>query len=87
MIIEKGYKLVISKNTGKAYVEISIHKGEHMDNILIINSIGSKRFEDIWIIRKDLDVWLTSIKKEGFTEIKIVEDVESPKKDSKKKKK
>lgn len=86
MIIEKGYKLVISKESGKAHVEITRHKESYMSNILIIKSIGSKRYEDVWIIEKDLDTWLSSIKKEGFTKIKTVEDVESPKKDIKKKK-
>ena len=86
MIIEKGHKLVISKENVKAHVEIARHKQDYMDNILVINSIGSKRFEDVWIIEKDLDAWLYTINKEGFTKIKTIEDVESPKKDSKKKK-
>jgi hypothetical protein len=57
-----------------------------MDNILIINSFGSKRYEDVWIIEKDLPSWLYSIGKEGFTKIKKEEDAESPKKNTKKKK-
>ena len=57
-----------------------------MDNILIINSFGSKKYEDIWIIEKDLTGWITSLKKDGYEIIKILEDVESPKKNTKKKK-
>ena len=86
MSIEKGYKMVISKEKGNAYVEITRHKLSHMDNILILNSIGSKKYEDVWIIEKDLSAWISSIKKEGYETIKISEDVESPKKNTKKKK-
>jgi hypothetical protein len=57
-----------------------------MDNILIINSIGSTKYEDTWIIEKDLEGWISSFKSEGFTEIKIIEDVESIKKTKDKKK-
>ena len=86
MSIEKGYKMVFSKENGKALVEITRHKASHMDNILIVNSTGSTRYEDTWIIEKDLEAWISSIKKEGFINIKIVEDVESPKKTNQKKK-
>lgn len=86
MTIEKGYKMVFSKEKGKSLVEIKRHKASYMDNILIINSIGSKRYEDTWIIEKDLEAWISSIKKEGFINIKTTEDVESPEKSNKKKK-
>ncbi len=86
MTIEKGYKIVISKETGKSYIEITRHKTSYMDNILIINSIGSTKYEDTWIIEKDLEVWISSIKRDGYEIIKTVEDVESPKKNTKKKK-
>ena len=86
MSIEKGYKMVFSKEKGKALVEITRHKASHMDNILIVNSTGSTRYEDTWIIEKDLEAWISSIKKEGFINIKIVEDVESPKKTNQNKK-
>ncbi len=86
MTIEKGYKIVISKEKGKSYIEITRHKTSYMDNILIINSIGSTKYEDTWIIEKDLEVWISSIKKDGYEIIKTVEDVESPKKNTKKKK-
>ena len=78
--------MVFSKEKGKALVEITRHKASHMDNILIVNSTGSTRYEDTWIIEKDLEAWISSIKKEGFINIKIVEDVESPKKTNQKKK-
>jgi hypothetical protein len=86
MTIEKGYKIVISKEKGKSYIEITRHKTSYMDNILIINSIGSTKYEDTWIIEKDLEVWISSIKRDGYEIIKTVEDVESPKKNTKKKK-
>ena len=86
MSIERGYKMVISKEKGKAYVEITRHKLSYMDNILIINSYGSTKYEDTWIIEKDLNAWISSLEREGFTKIKTTEDVESPKKNSKKKK-
>lgn len=86
MGIEKGYKMVFCKDKGKISIEITRHKASHMDNILIVNSIGSTRYDDTWIIENDLEAWISSIKKEGFINIKIVEDVESPKKNNKKKK-
>lgn len=84
MNIEKGYKLVLSKEKGKAHLEITRHKVSYMDNILIINSIGTTRYEDVWIIEKDLDGWVGSLKKEGFTIIKTLKDVESTKNNKKK---
>lgn len=85
MNIEKGYKMVLSKEKGRSHVEITRHKVSYMDNILIVNSIGSTRYQDTWIIENDLESWVSSIKREGFVNIKIVEDVESPKKTKKKK--
>ena len=87
MEISKGFKLVLTKIKGKSSIEITRHKDPVMDNILIINSIGSTRYENTWIIEKDLPGWLTSLKNEGFTEIKTIEDVESSKKSNNKKKK
>jgi hypothetical protein len=86
MKIEKGYKLCLSREKGRTSIEITRHKDPIMDNFLIVNSIGSTKYEDTWIIEKDLDGWLSSLKNEGFTEINIHEDVESPKKNNKKKK-
>jgi hypothetical protein len=85
MDISKGFKLVLNKSKGKSSIEIARHNDPVMDNILVVNSIGSTRYEDTWIIEKDLHNWITSLKNEGFTEIKIIEDVESPKKSNKKK--
>lgn len=86
MNIEKGYKVVLSKENGKSHVEITRHKVSYMDNILIINSIGNSRYQDVWIIEKDLETWIYSIKREGLENIKIIKDVEAPKKNNKKKK-
>lgn len=80
MKIDKGYKLVLEREKGKTYLEIKRHKVSYMDNILIINSIGSKKYEDVWIIEKDLEGWITCLGKEGFTKIKKVEDDKSTKK-------
>lgn len=85
MEIKKGFKLVLSKDKGKASIEISRHKVSYMDNILIVNSIESSRYEGTWIIEKDLEGWVSFLNREGFINIKIVEDVESPKKNNKKK--
>lgn len=78
--------MVLYKDKSKSSIEISRHKTSYMDNILILNSIGSTRYEDTWIIEKDLEGWISSLEKEGFKNIKIVEDVESPKKVIKNKK-
>lgn len=86
MNLEEGFKMVISREKGKSYVEITRHKESYMSNILIINSFGSKRYEGTWIIEKDLDAWISSLAREGFTNIKTIEDVESPKESTKKKK-
>ena len=86
MTIEKGYKIVISSKKGKSHIEITRHKTSYMNNILIINSIDGKKYKDTWIIEKDLAVWISSIKKDGYEIIKTVEDVESPKKNTKNKK-
>jgi hypothetical protein len=87
MTIEKGYKMVIYKQNSKHYLEITKHKTSYMDNILIINSFGSKKYEDVWIIEKDLTGWIPSLKRDGYEIIKMLEDVESPKKNIKNKKK
>jgi hypothetical protein len=84
MNIEKGYKLVLSKEKGNSHLEITRHKVSYMDNILIINSIGTTRYDDVWIIEKDLGGWLGSLSKEGFTIIKTLKDVESTKINKKK---
>jgi hypothetical protein len=81
--IEKGKKLVAKRPSGKSTVEITRHKDPIMDNILVVNRI-SKEKDSSWIIEKDLETWISYLKTEGFTQIKIVEDVESSKKNNKK---
>ena len=72
MNLEEGFKMIISREKGKAYVEITRHEESYMSNILIINSFGSKRYEETWIIEKDLDAWIYSLSREGFTKIKSI---------------
>ncbi len=86
MNLERGFKMLITKEKGRSSIEIKKHEESHMDNILILNSIGTTRYEDTWIIEKDLDGWLTSLRSEGFIKININEDVESSKKNNRKKK-
>ena len=60
MEISNGFKLVLTKAKGKSSIEIVRHGDPIMDNILIINSVGSTRYENTWIIEKDLPDWLSS---------------------------
>jgi len=54
MEITSGHKMVLSKATGKAKLEISRHKDPVMDNILVINSIsGGKTYKNTWITQKE----------------------------------
>jgi hypothetical protein len=87
MIINEGLKAVFSKKSNKSssVIEITRHKDQDLDHILIVNSIGSKKFENSWIIEKDLPSWINYLSNIGYTEIKIVEDVESSRKNNKKK--
>jgi hypothetical protein len=85
MKIPEGFKMVLSKNKGNTQIEITRHKDPIMDNMLIVNIIGSKAYTDSWIIEKNLPTWLSYLQKEGYTEIKTIEDVESSKKNNKKK--
>lgn len=70
MVIPKGKKLILTKEGSKTQIEIKRHRESYMDNILIINSIGNKKYEDVWIVEKDLPVWLNSLSKEGYNQIK-----------------
>jgi len=85
MEIKKGFKAVFEKKGGRYHIEITRHKDPIMDNILIVNSVGSTKYENTWIIEKDLAEWAGYFESEGYTEIKIIEDVESSKKNNKKK--
>lgn len=70
MDIGKKGKLILIKEGSKTQIEIKRHRESHMDNILIINSIGNKKYEDVWIIEKDLPGWLNSLAKDGYNQIK-----------------
>lgn len=70
MSIGKKGKLILEKKGTKNTIEIKRHRESYMDNILIINSIGSKKYEDVWIIEKDLPGWLNSLAKDGYNQIK-----------------
>lgn len=86
MEISSGHKIILSKNNSKSKIEISRHKDPIMDNILLINSLsGSKTYKNTWITEKDLSGWIEYFKKNGYTETKIIEDVESLEKNNKKK--
>jgi hypothetical protein len=86
MKITSGHKMILSKNNSKSKIEISRHKDPIMDNILLINSLsGSKTYKNTWITEKDLPVWIEYLKNNGYTETKIIEDVESLEKNNKKK--
>lgn len=84
MKIDYGKKIVADRPSGKSRIEISRHPDSIMNNILVVNRIGKEK-ESSWIIEKDLGTWLNYLKTEGFTKIKIVQDVETSKKNTKKK--
>jgi hypothetical protein len=85
MNIEKGTKILLSKPSGRSNIEISRHKDPILDHILLVDSIGSNKFNNSWIVQKDLQVWINHLKNDGYTEIKIVQDVGSSQKNNKKK--
>jgi hypothetical protein len=88
-VLKKGEILTLKKKGGYIYLEFKRRNEKHLDDIIELEykSTGSKKKDpSVWIIEKDLDGWLSSLKNEGFTEININEDVESPKKNNKKKK-
>lgn len=70
MEIPKGKKIILTKEGSKTTIEIKRHRESYMDNILIINSIGNKKYEDVWIIEKDLPALLNSLAKDGYNQIK-----------------
>ena len=83
MNIEKGKKIIASKPNSKSRIEIKRHKDPIMDNILVLNSIGSMRYSNNWIMEKDLSTWIGNFEKRGLKEIKLVEDVGANKEDNK----
>lgn len=84
MKIDYGKKIVSERPSGKSRIEISRHPDPIMDNILIVTRTGKEK-ESSWIIEKDLETWLNYLKTEGFTKTKTVQDVETSKKNIKKK--
>jgi hypothetical protein len=84
--IPVGKKIILSKEKGRVKIEIKRHKDPIMDNILVINSIGNRSYEDNWIIEKDLDNWINNFKTKGLNQINIVDDT-GPDKNNKKDKK
>ena len=57
-----------------------------MDNILVINSIGNRSYEDNWIIEKDLQSWVNNFKNKGLDQINMIDDTGSVKEDKENKK-
>jgi hypothetical protein len=84
-MIERGKKVILSTPNGRSSVEVKFHMDPILDNIVIINSTKNKKYENVWIISKDLESWISKLLKEGYTEIKIENDVEASKKNKKKK--
>lgn len=83
--IPTGKKIILSKEKGRVKIEIKRHKDPIMDNILIVNSIGNRSYQDNWIIEKDLENWVNSFKSKGLDQINIVDDTGPDKKDKKNK--
>lgn len=77
--------MIFTKSKGRSQVEITRHSDPIMNNILVVNRIYNKKKEISWIIEKDLPGWINYLSTEGYTEIKTIEDVESSKKNNKKK--
>jgi hypothetical protein len=77
--------MVFSKVDSKSKIEITRHRDPVLDHILLVNSIGSKKFDNSWIIEKDLPSWINYLSNIGYTEIKIIQDVGSSQKNNKKK--
>lgn len=86
MKLESGQKIILSKKEGKSKIQISRHEDPILDNIMVVNSLsGGKAFTNTWITEQDLPDWIEYLKNTGYTETKILDDVESPKKNNKKK--
>jgi len=86
MEIPQGKKLILSKEKGRVKIEIKRHKDPIMDNILVINSIGNRSYEDNWIIEKDLQSWVNNFKNKGLDQINMIDDTGSVKEDKENKK-
>ncbi len=87
MEIPQGKKLILSKEKGRVKIEIKRHKDPIMDNILEINSIRNRTYEDNWIIKKDLQNWNNGFtKNKGLDQINMIDDTVSLKEDKENKK-
>jgi hypothetical protein len=85
MNIEKETKILLSKDKERSNVEIFINKDPILDHILLVNSIVSNKFNNSWIVQKDLRVWINHLKNDSYPEIKIIQNVGSSQKNNKKK--
>jgi hypothetical protein len=83
-MITKGQKIICSNPKGTSAVELKFHSDPVLDNIVIVNSLKSKKYNDTCIIREDIESWISKLRQEGYTEIKIEEDVEPSQKNKKK---
>jgi len=84
MEIGKKQKLIYKKGNGRGHVEIYRHKDPIMDNIIIFNSVdGNTKFDNSWVIEKDLPDWIRSLESDGYTLIKEKEDAKISQKDPK----
>ena len=84
MEIGKKEKLIYKKKNGRGHVEIYRHKDPIMDNIIILNGVdGNTRFEDTWVIEKDLPNFVRSLEDDGYTLIKEKENAKISQKDPK----
>ena len=83
-MIVKGQKIICSTLNGKSSVELKFHTDPVLNNIITVNSLKSKKYQDTWIIEQDIETWLSKLRQEGYTEIKIEEDVEPSKKNNRK---
>lgn len=83
-MIVKGQKIICSTPNGKSAVELKFHQDPILNNIITVNSLKSKKYQDTWIIEQDIESWLSKLRQEGYTEIKIEEDVEPSKKNNRK---
>jgi hypothetical protein len=84
-MIIKGQKIICSSPNGRSLVELKYHSDPILDNIITVNSLKSKKYQDVWIIDIDLERWLSKLEKEGYTEIKIEKNVDPFEKNKRKK--
>ena len=84
MEIGKKQKLIYKKENGRGHVEIYRHKDPIMDNIIILNGVnGNTKFDNTWVIEKDLPNFIKSLESEGYTLTKEKENDKISQKDPK----